>query len=112
MSTLQQSASIARQCPYCGKPVAMNHSHCPHCREVVPRVRLAPAPAPAAVKGGQIRRGFLYMLLGLIIHYVAVRSDSLNLPFSVNPTVSYLSTMLFLGGLGLALYGFLTKVRA
>jgi hypothetical protein len=78
---------------------------------VVPQVRLAPAPA-AASKRSQITRGFLYMLLGLVIHYVAVRSDSLNLPFSVNPTVSYLSTMLFLGGLGLALYGLLTRVTA
>jgi hypothetical protein len=50
------------------------------------------------------------MLLGLVIHYVALRSDSLNLPFSINPTVTYLSTMLFLGGLGLALYGFLARV--
>lgn len=52
------------------------------------------------------------MLLGLIVHYVAVRSDSLNLPISVNPAVTYLATMLLLGGLGLALYGLLTKVRA
>jgi len=51
------------------------------------------------------------MLLAAVIHYVALRSDSLNLPFSVNPTVSYLATMLFLGGVGLALYGLLTKSR-
>jgi hypothetical protein len=111
MSTFQQGTSSTRQCPFCGKPVAMNQSHCPHCREAVPRVRLGPAPT-AAIKGGQIRRGFLYMLLGLIIHYVALRSDSLNLPISINPTVTYLATMLLLGGLGLALYGLLTKVRA
>jgi len=111
MSTFQQGTSSTRQCPFCGKPVAMNQSDCPHCREAVPRVRLGPAPT-AAIKGGQIRRGFLYMLLGLIIHYVALRSDSLNLPISINPTVTYLATMLLLGGLGLALYGLLTKVRA
>ena len=111
MSTFQQSTSSVRQCPYCGKPVAMHQSHCPHCREAVPRVQLGPAPT-VAVKGGQIRRGFLYMLLGLIIHYVAARSDSLNLPIAINPTVTYLATMLLLGGLGLALYGLLTKVRA
>jgi len=52
------------------------------------------------------------MLLGLVIHYVALRSDSLNLPFSINPMVTYLSTMLFLGGLGLALYGFLARVTS
>jgi hypothetical protein len=66
----------------------------------------------ATSKASQIRRGFLYMLLGLVIHYVAARSDSFNLPFSVNPTVGYLSTMLLLGGLALTLYGLLTKVTA
>jgi hypothetical protein len=74
-------------------------------------VRLGPAPA-AVSKGSQIRRGLLYMLLGLVIHFLALRSDSLNLPFSVNPTVGYLSTMLILAGLALALYGLLTKVTA
>jgi hypothetical protein len=47
-----------------------------------------------------------------MIHYVALRSDSLNLPFSVNPAVTYLASMMFLAGLALALYGFLTKVTA
>jgi hypothetical protein len=113
MSTLQQVASGARQCVFCGKPIQQHHSNCPHCREALPQVRLGPPPPAApASKGSQIRRGFLYMVLGLVIHYVAVRSDSFNLPFSLNPTVTYLSTVLFLGGLGLALYGLLTKVRA
>jgi hypothetical protein len=110
MSSFQHGTLRARHCAYCGKPVAKNLSHCPHCREALPPVRLAPA-APAT-KRSQITRGFLYMLLGLVIHYVAVRSDSLNLPFSVTPTVTYLSTMLFLGGLGLTLYGFLSRVSA
>lgn len=109
MSSTQQGISGARQCVFCGKPIQKHHSNCPHCREALPQVRLGPAPTPAS-KGSQIRRGFLYMLLGLVIHYVALRSDSLNLPFSINPTVTYLSTMLFLGGLGLALYGFLARV--
>jgi hypothetical protein len=112
MRTVQEIASSVRQCVYCGKPVAMNQSQCPHCRETVPKVRLGPAPAPPAAKASQIRRGFLYMLLGLVIHYIAARSDSLNLPFSMNPTVTYLSIMLFLAGLALALYGFFTKVTA
>jgi hypothetical protein len=111
-TTFQQGTASARQCAYCGKPIAKHHSHCPHCREAVPKVRLGPPAAPAAVKGGWIRRGFLYMLLAVVIHYVALRSDRLNLPFSVNPTVGYLATLLFLGGLGLALYGLLTKATA
>lgn len=111
MSTIQQGTLAARHCVYCGKPVAHHLSQCPHCREAVPKVRLAPAPAPAA-KRSQMVRGILYMVLALVIHYVAVRSDSLNLPFSVNPAVSYLATMMFLAGLALTLYGFLTKVTA
>lgn len=111
MSTLPQTTVTSRQCVFCGKPIAQHHSQCPHCREAVPKVRLAPAPAPIA-KRSQIRRGFLYMVLALVIHYVAVRSDSLNLPFPVNPAVSYLATMMFLAGLALALYGLLTKVTA
>jgi hypothetical protein len=110
MTSFQQGTLRARNCVYCGKPVAKNLSRCPHCREAVPQVRLAPA-APAA-KRSQMRRGFLYMLLGLVVHYLAIRSDSLSLPFSVNPTVSYLSTMLFLGGLALTLYGFFSRVSA
>lgn len=52
------------------------------------------------------------MLMGLVVHYGAVRADGLSLPFSVNPTVTYLSTMIFLGGLALTLYGLLTKATA
>lgn len=111
MASIQQAVSV-RQCVYCGKPVAPNQTQCPHCREAVPKVRLGPAPAAPAAKGGQIRRGFLYVMLGLVIHYVSVRADSLNLPFSVNPMVSYLSTLLLLAGLALAIYGFFTKVTA
>jgi hypothetical protein len=112
MSSLQHETSGSRQCVFCGKPIQKHHSQCPHCREAVPKVRLGPAPVQATSKSSQIRRGFLYMLLGLVIHYVAARSDSFNLPFSVNPTVGYLSTMLLLGGLALTLYGLLTKVTA
>jgi len=111
MSSIPQGTLAARHCVYCGKPVAPHHSQCPHCREAVPKVRLAPAPVPAA-KRSQMRRGILYMLLALVIHYVALRSGSLNLPFSVNPAVTYLTTMMFLAGLALALYGFFTKVTA
>ena len=111
MSNSQHETSGARQCVFCGKPIQKHHASCPHCREALPQVRLGPAPAQVS-KGSQIRRGFLYMLLGLVIHYVAIRSDSFNLPFSVNPTVTYFSTMVFLGGLALALYGLLTKVTA
>jgi len=111
MSNLPQRAPSARQCAYCGKPVAHHLVRCPHCREGVSEVRVKPA-TPAAKKG-QLSRGVLYMALALAIHYAAERASSMNLPFSIHPAVtSYLSPMLFLGGLGLALYGFLSRATA
>jgi hypothetical protein len=53
------------------------------------------------------------MLLALVIHYAAQQASTMNLPFSIHPAVtSYLSPMLFLGGLGLALYGFLSRATS
>ncbi len=53
------------------------------------------------------------MLLALILHFVIARSGALNLPFTVSPMIGlYLTPILFLGGLALALYGFLSRVTA
>ena len=110
-SHLQKTAASTRQCAYCGKPVAKHLVSCPHCREGVSQVRVKAAPPPA--KKGQLSRGLLYMLLALVIHYAAQQASSMNLPFSIHPAVtSYLSPMLFLGGLGLALYGFLSRATS
>ena len=111
MSTVTPTAVRGRQCAYCGKPVAKHLAHCPHCREGVSEVKIKAAP-PAAKKR-QLSRGILYMLLGLAIHYAAVQAGTMNLPFTIPPAVTnYLSPMLFLGGLGLALYGFVSRATA
>ena len=113
MSTIQHVIQRVRNCVYCGKPLPERGEQCPHCREAVPKVRLGPAPtSPPSAKSGQMRRGILYLVLGLVVHFIALRSDSLNLPFSVHPAVGYLSAMLILGGIGLALYGFFSRVTA
>lgn len=99
-----------RECAYCGKPVSNDATRCPHCREVLPQVRVS---SPAISRGGernQIRRGLLYMLLAVAVHFVLDRSSSLNLPFAVPPITLYLTPVMFLGGLGLALYGFMNRV--
>ncbi len=45
------------------------------------------------------------MLLGAVIHYFAGGYSALNLPFPIVSVVtSYLSPVVFLGGLGLTLY--------
>ena len=62
---------------------------------------------------GNIRRGLLYMLLAAVIHYFAGGYSALNLPFPIVSVVtSYLSPIVFLGGLGLTLYGLYSKHAA
>jgi len=59
-----------------------------------------------AEKQGQIRRGLLYMVLAAVIHYFAGGYSPMDLPFPINPWVTLcLTPLLFLGGLGLSLYG-------
>jgi hypothetical protein len=62
---------------------------------------------PSSGGGAQIRRGLLYMLLAALIGYFAGGFSSLKLPIPVLPVVTkYLSPLLFLSGLGLAIYGY------
>jgi hypothetical protein len=101
---LMENVGITRQCPYCGKFVSKNLSCCPNCRETMPNVLKVEA-APAA-KRGQIRRGLLYMLMAAVIHFFAGGYSAMELPYPIAPVVTiYLSPLLFLGGLGLTLYG-------
>lgn len=52
------------------------------------------------------------MLLAALIHYFAGGYSTMNVPFPINPVVTlYLSPLLFLGGLGLALYGLWLRNR-
>lgn len=50
------------------------------------------------------------MLLAVVVHVVLERSGSFNLPFTVPAIALYLTPIMFLGGLGLALYGFMNRV--
>jgi len=52
------------------------------------------------------------MLLAVLVHYALQRSGTLNLPFAIPPITLYLTPIIFLGGLGLALYGFMNRVTA
>jgi hypothetical protein len=100
--------SATRQCPYCGVPLSRSLRQCPHCREALetaPEVK--PVQSASVAKRGQIRRGLLYMLLAAVIHYFAGGYSAMELPLSIlQPVTAYLSLLLFLGGLGLTLYGF------
>ncbi len=112
MSSSGNQPGDRRQCVHCGKLIAVNLTQCPFCREVVPQVRLSRLGAPGG--RAQIRRGLLYMLLAAVIYYFAGGyAAPLQLPVQIAPIVSqYLSPLLFLSGLGLALYGLYLRVKS
>lgn len=101
-----------RQCAFCGKRIAAHLNQCPFCREMVPQVRLSRGWGT----GGrtQIRRGLLYMLLAGVIYYFAGGyAKPLELPVAIQPVVyTYLAPLLFLGGLGLTLYGLFLRFKS
>lgn len=103
-----------RQCAFCGKPIAGHLNQCPFCREMqpqMPRVRLS---SSSSAGGQKIRRGLLYMLLaGVIYYFAAGYAKPLEIPIAIQPAVvNYLSPLVFLGGLGLTLYGLILKVKS
>lgn len=113
MSVLSNQAVETRQCAFCGKRIAAHLKQCPFCREMVPEVRLS-SRSPVSTGRKQIRRGLLYMLLAGVIHYFAAGYAAPFVPpLTVLPMVtSYLSPLLFLGGLGLTLYGLVLRVKS
>lgn len=101
-----------RQCVHCGKPISIRLRQCPFCREANPEI---PRPRPLGTPGGrhQIRRGLLYMLLAAVIYYFSGGYSSFTLPIAVSsPVNSYLTPLLFLGGLGLTLYGVYLRYKS
>jgi hypothetical protein len=87
--------------------VSVHLKQCAYCRETLPSTRCKRTESPTRSGGTQIRRGLLYMLLAAVIGYFAGGFSSLKLPISVLPVVTrYLSPLLFLSGLGLAIYGY------
>lgn len=111
MNPSQGQAGTSRPCAYCGKPVPSRMNRCPFCREEVREVRLS----VRAGKDGrrEVRRGLIYMLLGAVIHYFAGGYSAISLPYPLNPLVTtYLSPVVFLGGLGLCLYGVFLRIRS
>jgi hypothetical protein len=107
---LPEQVGTTRQCPYCGKLSPRNRPQCSYCRETLPEIRFVRV-SPVATRG-QIRRGLLYMLLAAVIHYFASGYSAMDLPFPIASVVTvYLSPLLFLGGLGLSLYGFYLRIR-
>jgi hypothetical protein len=105
-----------RECPFCGKNVSAALTQCVFCRETLPplpRAAQAKSSGTPSDGGSQVRRGMLYMLLAAVIGYFAGGYSALALPFPLNPVLtSYLSPMLFLGGLGLTAHGYYVQHRS
>lgn len=112
MSPSPGQTGETRQCVHCGKPISIRVRQCPFCREANPEI---PQPRALTGPGGrhQIRRGLLYMLLAGVIYYFSGGYSAFTLPIAVNSAVNnYLAPLLFLGGLGLALYGVYLRYRS
>jgi hypothetical protein len=114
MTAFGKQAVETRRCVFCGKNMAVRLTQCPFCREAVPQVQLSRRKGPDGRH--QIRRGLLYMLLAGVIHYFAAGYGApfqIPLPVPVLPLVTqYLTPLVFLGGLGLTLYGLLLRIRS
>jgi hypothetical protein len=111
MNSTQTQAEATRQCVHCGKPVRTHLRQCPFCREMIPEV---PVPRRWGSDGRrEIRRGLFYMLLAAVIYYFAGGYSEIKLPLTIVPAVTtYLSPLLFFGGLGLSLYGVVLRFRS
>lgn len=118
MSAMGRTVGATQRCAYCGKQMAAHLMQCPFCREAVPQVQFSPLRnKPVSEGGNQIRRGLLYMLLGGVVHYFAGGYGApifqIPLPAPVMPLVTqYLTPLLFLGGLGFAVYGLILKAKS
>ena len=101
-----------RQCGYCGRTVSDKFLQCPYCREdlsLSAEKRRSPAGGLQGAK--YIRRGLLYMLLGVVCYYLFGGYDPVvTPPFRVEPWLTdYALPALMLGGLGLAIFGVIRR---
>jgi len=102
-----------KSCPFCGKPVRVNLDRCPFCREAIPTVRLGPNASSSGDGRANLRRGLLWALLAGVIYYFAGEHSGFKLPVEVPAFVNeYLTPILFLGGVAMALYGLFQRMRA
>src|SRR3981081_2412571 len=112
MNASAKQAAETRRCVYCGKRMAAHLTQCPFCREAVPQVQLTRRSGPNGHQ--QMRRGLLYMLLAAVIYsFAAGYAAPLWLPVQVLPVVTNsLLPLLFLGGLGLSIYGVFLRFKS
>lgn len=103
-----------RTCPFCGKKIGATVDRCPHCREASPQVVSSRGSLGQSMRGREyVRRGLLWALVGGVIYYFAGGHSPLTIPFAVPGFVNmYLVPLLFLAGIGMALYGGYLRMRS
>jgi hypothetical protein len=103
-----------RQCIYCGKTIGRHLMQCPHCREAQTEAHASSSSSTRrAGSGGQFRSGLLLVLLGAVIEYFAGGYSPMTVPDQVRlPMTTYAVPLLFLGGLGMSLYGVFLRIRS
>lgn len=103
---------VIRECPFCGKKVSAKAAQCGYCRETLPETRRVQVIATND-GGGAIRRGLLFMMLAAVIGYFAGGYSGMKLPIPVLVPMlnTYLTPLLFLSGLGLAVRGLYLRHR-
>lgn len=101
----------SRQCPFCGKYMPGHLTTCPFCREVMPEAGGSGGGDYGVAQGGiEIRRGLLYMLMAAVFYFFASGYSPLEFPVSFSHVLTdYFLPLLFLGGLGLFIYGLVRR---
>jgi hypothetical protein len=99
------------QCPFCGKLVPATVTRCPSCQTELPVLRQRVHYASEASRR-LLRRGILWMLLAGVLYYFAAGYGAFEFPVAVAPMLTdWVLPLLFLAGLGLALYGAYGRLR-
>ncbi|MGH9862031.1 MAG: hypothetical protein ACRD35_01260 [Candidatus Acidiferrales bacterium] len=100
-----------RQCPYCGRLLLPDATTCPFCHETLLEAGHHSVHFRSAAGATQIRRGLLYILLAGVLYYFAGGYSTFALPSNITWLLTqWALPLLFLGGLGLAIYGVYCRI--
>jgi len=101
-----------RECPFCGRKISDAFRDCPHCHETLPELRVVNTSSSPSGRGGPLRRGLLYMMVVAFVYYLLSVNSPLKISVPFAPILTtYLLPLVFLAGLGFAMYGIFLQVK-